>query len=146
VGEALAQIAAKGYLLVVVSNQSGVARGLVSESQLREIHRRMDELLAEYGVKIHAYECCTHHPDEDCVCRKPKPYLLQEAAQKYDIDLSQSYMVGDKGSDVECGQRAGVKGSYLVLTGSGQGESVSRSKELWVKSLGEFVYRLKDKS
>ncbi|MBS1963661.1 MAG: UDP-glucose 4-epimerase GalE [Bdellovibrionales bacterium] len=119
---ALKRLADAGYLLVVVSNQSGVGRGKIEIPQLRRIHAKLDRLLAGEGVRIHHYALCFHHPDEDCECRKPKPKLVLDAAAKYRIDLARSFMVGDKLSDVECGRNAGVGGSFLVGSGYGAEE------------------------
>jgi histidinol-phosphate phosphatase family protein len=120
VGEALQRLKRAGFTLVVVSNQSGIARGLIQPTELPEIHRRMDELLGKWGVRIDDYSLCTHHPDDDCLCRKPKPHLIQEAAVRLQLDLSRSFMVGDKRVDLEAGRNAGVRGSALVLTGHGR--------------------------
>ncbi len=117
--EGLRELQDAGYLLIVVSNQSGIARGKISMPELRAVHRRMDELLSTQGVRIHHYALCFHHPDADCECRKPKSKLVVDAARTYGIDLARSYMVGDKSSDVACGRTAGVRESFLVGTGYG---------------------------
>ncbi len=116
--EGLQSLKSAGYIFVVVSNQSGIERGKITHDQLHRIHEKMDLLLATHGIRIHHYALCFHHPDTNCECRKPKPKLILESAERYSIDLSQSYMVGDKISDVECGQNAELAGSYLVGTGS----------------------------
>ncbi len=114
---AVARLKTAGFLLVVVSNQSGVGRGLIEEKQLRRIHNELDRLL---GVsRIDHYEMCIHHPDERCDCRKPKPKLILDAATHLGIDLTASYMVGDKASDVRAGIAAHCRGSILVRTGEG---------------------------
>lgn len=120
VGEALQQLKRAGFTLVVVSNQSGVGRGLIRPEELPEIHRRMDELLGKWGVRIDDYALCTHHPDDDCDCRKPKPQLIEDAARRLNLDLSRSYMIGDKRVDLEVGRNAALRGSILVLTGHGR--------------------------
>ncbi len=106
VGEALARLAAAGFLLVVVSNQSGVGRGYFEYSMVEAQHRRLQELLAMHGVRLAAGKYCPHAPDQHCPCRKPKPQMLIEAAAELEIDLSASWMIGDKASDVEAGQAA----------------------------------------
>jgi UDP-glucose 4-epimerase len=115
-GEALARLKKAGYLLIVVSNQSGVARGLIPLEKLALIHQRMDELLAPFGAKIDHYELCTHHPDEQCECRKPKPRLLLDSGARLGVDFSRSYMVGDRDSDIGAGKAAGCKAAVFLRT------------------------------
>jgi D-glycero-D-manno-heptose 1,7-bisphosphate phosphatase len=112
--------------VIVVSNQAGVARGRFPEEQVQTIHDRLSALLSREGAHIDRYYYCPHHPTEgtgsyriDCECRKPKPGLLLKAGSEMKLDLQQSYIVGDKVTDVEAGMRAGVT-SILVLTGYGE--------------------------
>lgn len=115
VPEELAKLKAKGYLLIIVSNQSGIARGLITWEQLNQIHKKMNEILAQkVKIKIDSYQVCPHHPDEGCECRKPKAKLFLAAAQAFNIDLTQSYMIGDRQSDMDAGKNAGVKKAILV--------------------------------
>lgn len=118
--EALGEMKRLGYMLVVVSNQSGVGRGLIKLEEIPKIHDRLDELAAPFGGQIDRYELCFHRPEDDCACRKPKPKLLLDAASDLGIDLASSYMVGDKITDVEVGRVAGCKGVALVRTGYGR--------------------------
>jgi histidinol-phosphate phosphatase family protein len=107
-----------GYLLVVVSNQSGVGRGWIDPAALERIHAKLDRLLLEAeGIRMDAYSICPHRPEDGCVCRKPKPELLLRAARSLDIDLSESFMIGDRKSDYEAGLAAGVKKSYCISPG-----------------------------
>lgn len=111
----LAKLKASGFLLVVVSNQSGIARGLITWEQLNLIHRKMDEILFRMvKIKIDSYQVCPHHPDEDCACRKPKAKLFHTVAKAHGIDLAQSYMIGDRESDMQAGLNAGVRKTLLV--------------------------------
>ncbi len=119
VREAIAELKRAGFLIVVVSNQSGVARGLIRKEVLPEIHAMLGSLLGP-DAAIDRYELCFHHPDEDCECRKPKPKLILDAAEALGVDLSRSYMVGDKQSDVDAGCAAGCAGYALVRTGEGE--------------------------
>ena len=119
VPQALKKLKEAGYLLIVVSNQSGVGRGLIQLEELQGIHGRLNELLEPSGAKIDHFELCLHHPDQNCSCRKPKPELILNAASVLSIDLRRSYMVGDKASDISAGKNAGCKGVALVLTGEG---------------------------
>ena len=114
-------------VVAVITNQSALARGYFTEDVLGAIHERMNRLLEDEGAKLDAIYYCPHHPDDKCGCRKPEPGLLHNAAKELDIDLSRSFMVGDRMLDVECGKAAGCKG-ILVLTGYGEGELALREK------------------
>ncbi|MCM2276995.1 MAG: UDP-glucose 4-epimerase GalE [Oligoflexia bacterium] len=119
-GEALSALKKAGYLLIVVSNQSGVGRGLIDPAAIPRIHARLLELLKPWGIEIDHFELCFHRPDEDCDCRKPKSKLVLDAAAKLGVDVSASFMVGDKLSDLGTGRAAGCRGSILVRTGEGR--------------------------
>lgn len=106
-------------LLIVISNQSGVARGYFTESDIVAVNNRINELLElENSVKIDDFFFCIHHPDfsskEDSECRKPSPKMVFEASKKYDIDLSVSYFIGDSISDIQCSNNAGTKSVFLL--------------------------------
>ncbi|MDB4470695.1 D-glycero-beta-D-manno-heptose 1,7-bisphosphate 7-phosphatase [Deltaproteobacteria bacterium] len=123
---ALKKLQDAGYLLVVVSNQSGVARGYFSEEQVDKLHQHMVAMLTEAGVSLDGIYFCPHHPSaglgdylQNCNCRKGKPGMLQRAAVELDIDLQKSYMVGDKVADIQAGHAVGCK-TILVCTGYGQ--------------------------
>jgi D-glycero-D-manno-heptose 1,7-bisphosphate phosphatase len=107
--EALARLRELGLKLVVVSNQSGVGRGLVTADEAASVHRSFVEALRAHGVELDAAYYCPHAPHEGCSCRKPSPELLERAARELDLDLGQSFMVGDKESDLEAGRRAGCR-------------------------------------
>jgi UDP-glucose-4-epimerase GalE len=108
-----------GFKLIVTSNQSGVGRGLIPPTMLPKIHDRLNELLRPEGAIIDHFELCLHRPEEDCECRKPKAKLIVDGAHELGVDVSRSYMVGDKLTDVDSGKNAGCKASILVCTGSG---------------------------
>ena len=110
-----------GFKIIVVSNQSGIGRRIIKRGELRTINRRLIEILAKRGVKIDAFYICTHRPDENCNCRKPRPGLIKKAARDFNLDLSRSYIIGDKLSDVETKEKAGLREGILVLTGWGKG-------------------------
>lgn len=125
VAEAIKLINQSGYLAIVVTNQPVIARGEVSWEELNEIHKKMATLLGKEGAYVDGIYICPHHPDKgfegerpeykiDCDCRKPKPGLLLQAAKNFNIDLSESYMIGDSHRDVEAGENAGVKKSIKV--------------------------------
>ncbi|MDP6778057.1 MAG: D-glycero-beta-D-manno-heptose 1,7-bisphosphate 7-phosphatase [Candidatus Latescibacteria bacterium] len=124
--EAIARLREAGFTVVVVTNQSAVARGMMAEAQLVEIHEEMRRQLAAGDAEVDAICYCPHHPDhgeppyrQDCSCRKPKPGLLHRAAEELGIDLSRSVMIGDKTIDLETGWNAGCR-SILVRTGYGE--------------------------
>ncbi|HRI46303.1 MAG TPA: HAD family hydrolase [Ignavibacteriaceae bacterium] len=111
------------FKLIVVSNQSGIARGLISRDDVISVNNKINSLLHQFNVQIDEFYFCPFHPEfnseDECACRKPSPNMIFEAAKKHNIDLATSYMVGDSASDVECGINAKVK-TILVLTGYGK--------------------------
>lgn len=119
-GEAVAALVGHGFLIVVVSNQSGIARGIIPVGMISTIHERINQLLGEFGGRVDHFLYCPHHPDERCACRKPKTKLLVDAVRDYGIDITQSVVVGDRRTDVELGQFAGCRASLLVRTGEGR--------------------------
>ena len=104
--------------IIVVTNQAVINRGLASASAVDEIHRNMMAEVVAYGGRIDRVVYCPHRPEEACKCRKPEPGMLQQVAQEMDIDLSQSYMVGDAITDLMAAERVGCQ-SFLVLSGRG---------------------------
>jgi D-glycero-D-manno-heptose 1,7-bisphosphate phosphatase len=108
-GRALARIQARGFALVLVSNQSGIGRGLITPVEAEHVHQAVVARLAKHGVELDAAFYCPHAPAEQCRCRKPSPDMFLRAARKLDLDLAASFMVGDKGSDMEAGKRAGCR-------------------------------------
>jgi D-glycero-D-manno-heptose 1,7-bisphosphate phosphatase len=116
---------ARGLLLIVVSNQSGVGRGMFAPAALEQVHGRMVELLAEHQVALDRAYYCLHAPWDGCACRKPLPGLIQQAANEVAIDLTRSFMVGDKASDIVAGRRAGCR---TILIGAPRAESQDRSE------------------
>ncbi len=107
--KALSRFGAAGYKRIVISNQSGIGRGLITQAQATAVHERLLAVLAEEGVEIDATYYCPHAPDERCSCRKPSPELILQAVREFDLDPSRSFMIGDKPSDVEAGVRAGCR-------------------------------------
>lgn len=125
--DAIRKINESGYLAIIVTNQPVIARGEVTMEQLNEIHKKMATLLGNEGAYVDAIYYCPHHPDKgfegeipelkiNCECRKPKPGMLLQAANDYNIDLSKSYMIGDSQIDIEAGNNAGLKSSFLITT------------------------------
>lgn len=120
--EAIKYVNDHGYPAIVITNQSGVARGMFPESDVRALHKYMNEQLAKQGAHIDAFYYCPHHPQGsvaayagDCNCRKPKAGLIEQACRDFEIDLSKSYLIGDSPRDLECGRRAGLPESGLFL-------------------------------
>ncbi len=130
--EALKTFSKLGYLLIVVSNQSGIGRGYYTEEDFLNFSEKMNSILKKEGVKIEEFYFCPHHFEEGkgkykikCECRKPNNKLIEDAIKKYDIDRTQSFMIGDKISDVEAGIKSGLN-SILVRTGHGKEEAKKR--------------------
>lgn len=117
--KAIRELTQNGYRIIVVTNQAGIGRGLFSEENLTDIHSRMVSEIVEAGGRIDAVYYCPHHPNAGCECRKPKPGMLTRAGREHNIELSNTYLIGDSKTDIEAGQRAGTK-TLLVLTGLGQ--------------------------
>lgn len=147
VTEAIRRINELGYLAIVVTNQPVVARGEVSFEELEKIHNKMETLLGKEGAYLDAIYYCPHHPHKgykgerselkmNCDCRKPKPGMLLKAAKDFNIDLSQSWMIGDSESDVKAGINAGCN---TVLLGNG---NENYGQNITVNSLFEFVRQL----
>lgn len=122
-----------GLAVVVITNQAGIARGIVEESFVGEAHAAISERLAEAGARVDAYYYCPHHPEgivepyrRTCDCRKPQPGMLRRAAADLGLDLEQSFVVGDKLTDIEAAHAAGARG-VLVRTGYGRKEETLAS-------------------
>jgi len=97
----------RGFKVIVITNQSGIARGYFAEETLKQIHEKMKSELAEKGAFVDAIYYCPHHPDDNCDCRKPKPKLVLQAKKDFDIDLERSFVVGDLDLDIELGRAVG---------------------------------------
>ena len=124
-----------GFLVFVVTNQSGVARGYYSLEDVEMLHSHLQEELRRQGTAIDAFYICPHHPEQglgpwrrQCDCRKGAPGMLLQAAAEFGVDLARSFMVGDKEADIEAGRRAGCT-PLLVLTGYGAGTSATLAND-----------------
>lgn len=120
--EALKMLKDKEYYLIVITNQSGIGRGYYTSDDVNNLHFYINQLLENHGVKIDAFYFCPHKADEYCNCRKPNTSLFEQAAKSFNIDLTNSFVVGDKISDIEAAIKLGSKYG-LVLTGHGVFES-----------------------
>jgi D-glycero-D-manno-heptose 1,7-bisphosphate phosphatase len=146
---ALRTLQSAGYLLVVITNQSGIARGMFTEAQYRELEAHMRARLSQEGVTLDCVQYCPHLPDAevpqyrlDCDCRKPRPGMLLGAAALLDIDVSQSILVGDRRADIEAGHAAGVGRCYLVRSGKPVSESDAAMADGAFENLAECVSSL----
>jgi D-glycero-D-manno-heptose 1,7-bisphosphate phosphatase len=113
--KALKTLQDRGYLLIVATNQGGLAKGWYTEDELAKMHHHLKTVYKEHGVEFTDMFYCPHHPQftGECDCRKPKPGLLLKGIEKYHIDPAQSYFIGDRDRDVEAGTAAGVKGILI---------------------------------
>jgi D-glycero-D-manno-heptose 1,7-bisphosphate phosphatase len=117
--EAINRLKKAGYLVTIASNHSGIARGIYSEDELVEMNAKMQRMLAVRGASVDGIFYCPHGPEANCICRKPKPGLLFQIAKQFDIDLSQTPLVGDNISDIQAAKMANAK-PVLVRTGKGE--------------------------
>lgn len=139
VAEALALAAQHGWMMFVVSNQPDAAKKKTTYEGLEEAHHEILKQLG--GAPIRAFFYCRHRSEDHCRCRKPKPFLVQQAAEHYGVDLSQSWFVGDADTDIECGRRAGCRTALIEYEHSKSKRGSQRPD--WVcGDLGEFVRKL----
>jgi D,D-heptose 1,7-bisphosphate phosphatase len=144
--EALKILKQKGYLLIVITNQAGIARGFFTEQTLKTIHMKMINILKENQIQLDDIFYCPHHPDftGPCDCRKPNPGMIMKAKLKHNIDLNKSFMVGDTLNDIQTGKAANCK-TVLVLTGYGTDEKEkirSIIPDMIFKNLKEFAINI----
>jgi D-glycero-D-manno-heptose 1,7-bisphosphate phosphatase len=119
VGEALRRWAEAGYLLIVITNQGGIGKGLYNENTLAAIHEKLQQALAIDDVALTAIYHCPHHPSTGyCLCRKPDSLMIEKALARFHIDPKQSFFIGDKDRDIEAGLKAGVKGIRIESNAS----------------------------
>ncbi len=114
--ESVARLNAAGFQCIVITNQSGIARGLFGEDALTALHDKLNAEMAAGGAKLDGIYYCPHGPDDGCDCRKPATGMILQAVREHNIDLSRSWLVGDRPGDIECGAAAGCR-TILALTG-----------------------------
>ncbi len=129
--DTLAQIKKQGLLLFIITNQSGVGRGYFDESQLSQVHEALTAMMSDAGVEVDAIKYCPHAPDEKCPHRKPSPNMVLDIAKKFDVDLKNSFFVGDKVSDIQTGKSAGCT-TVLIQHGKTFVELL-QSNDFWVE-------------
>ena len=137
-----------GYLAIVVTNQGGIARGFYSEQAVVTLHQHVDQMLAAERARVDAYYYCPHHSEygevRNCTCRKPAPGMLLAAQRDFDIDMSTSFLIGDKAIDTTAAENAGVS-PILVKTGYGEKERPSTpSSTVFKKDILEAVIYIRD--
>lgn len=147
--EACIKLKEKGYLLVVITNQSGIARGYYTEEQFHTLTEWMDWSFADRGVDLDGIYYCPHHNEKgigefkvDCDCRKPKPGMLLSAIEELNLDVTNSILVGDKVSDIQAGIAAGVASNYLVRTGEAITEEGEKLATAVFDDLASLVEKL----
>ena len=129
VTEALRHFTERGYLLIIITNQGGIAKGVFTVEQLDKLHRFMLSSLESSGIKITGIFYCPHHPDvEPCKCRKPGTLLFEKAIEKYDIDPAASVMIGDSETDIIPAEKLGIKGILIPANGNMIEEVVKTGK------------------
>ncbi len=138
VSEAVRSLNQAGYFVVVVSNQRCVAKGLITAAELESMHARMRDEFAAAGARIDAIYYCPHDFEPPCSCRKPKPGMLLEAARVHELDLAESWMIGDSAHDVEAGRSAGCR-TVRLIEGD---ESSAGNADVVASSLPDAVHRI----
>lgn len=140
----------RGYKLIVITNQSGIARGYFTLAMFNKINAKFNSVMAKHGALIERVYFCPHGPNDGCGCRKPKTLLMKRAARDFGIDLTSSFVVGDQTRDVQMARRAGARG-ILVLTGAGrsvrkEAEPVASKVTANLSGACRWILKQKDKS
>jgi D-alpha,beta-D-heptose 1,7-bisphosphate phosphatase (EC 3.1.3.-) len=132
-----------GYIVIVITNQAGVARGYYTESDVKELHNYIDAELIKNGTYVDAYYYCPHHPEGiaveyavECECRKPNTGMIEQAVKDFNINLKESFIIGDKEIDIQTGKNAGMKMSILVRSGHNINEANTEADEIYDDLLG----------
>lgn len=126
---ALSRLAKSDYKIFLLTNQSAIGRGLVALETVEEINRRLESIVSQHGGRIDEVFLCPHAPADRCHCRKPLPGMIEEAHRKYDLNLAQSWLIGDALSDLQAGVVGGIENLILVQTGRGKKQLVKFNNE-----------------
>jgi histidinol-phosphate phosphatase family protein len=141
-GEAVRLLREAGWRVIVVTNQSAIARGYLDLQTLHAINSRLIAELQRWGATVDDILYCPHHPDDRCRCRKPNTGLIELAKSRFDIDLPASWVIGDQASDIQLGRNAGCR-TILVLTGHGEeNQNRANNPDLVVRDLREAAQRI----
>ncbi len=125
VADSIKKLKDNGFLVVVISNQSAINRGLTNHENVKQINSVIQEYLKKNGTQIDAFYYCPHRPDENCECRKPKTSLFKKAIDDWNIDLKSSWLIGDRDSDIQAGQLLGCK-TIKIAENSGINDAIQR--------------------
>jgi len=136
VPEAIKIFNESNFKVVVITNQSGISRGYFTEKTLAKIHKKMGNELKKQGAKVDAIYYCPHHPDDNCDCRKPKTALFQQAAKELNINIGNSYVVGDMPLDINAGKSLGCR-TVIVTTGPDKGSCITNTADYTAHNLLE---------
>ena len=141
--EAVRLLNENGFLVILITNQSGIARGFFDEKALNEIHAKLQKEFAESDAKLDAIYFCPHNSTDNCACRKPKIGMIEQAIEDFSLDLENSWIIGDKAIDVETGFNAQLK-TALVLTGYGNTEieKLEKKPDLMAENILQIVKSL----
>jgi histidinol-phosphate phosphatase family protein len=113
ISQEILKLKKKGFLIIVITNQAVINRQIITIKRLEEIHLTIQKFLMKSNTSIDKFYFCPHRPDENCVCRKPNPGLIEQAISEYSIDVSKSWMVGDSLTDIQAGEKVGCKTIFL---------------------------------
>jgi len=147
--QAISALAKLQYKIIVLTNQSAIGRGLVNTRTIHEINQQLENKIQANGGRIDRFYLCPHAPQDRCECRKPRPGLVFQAQNDFDIDLENSWLIGDAYTDILAGVNSGIKNLILVQTGRGKKQLKNFWKELdsinylWTKNLWEAIKLIK---
>ncbi len=128
--EAIKTLNQAGFFVFIITNQSPIGRGILSEDQVQQINQKLQDTIAAHGGQINKIYFCPHTPQMNCTCRKPNPGMIQQAFQEYSINQEQSWLVGDAISDIQAGINGGLTHNIMLLTGRGKKQLKNKPQDL----------------